>query len=197
MMVLPIDDRRFEWVKDVDNILSKANLEIRMEGNRIISDYDIVLSHIASNLSLLYSIPEAKVILNAYRRAMEKIAASAKRLWKELLLIQKAKPILVGKQLYYVLNDGTIFREKDIRPLEEAYENLQEAFKQITRAYLYTLISGVEPVIKVGPEEEGPQLQVPNYNIPMYAPVFYGQPFGPGYGQPPQGQQPQQGGERK
>jgi len=196
-MYMPIDDKKFNWVNDVDNILSKAQLEIRVEGTRVISDYDVVLSHISSNLSLLYSIPEAKVILNAYRRALEKIASAAKRIWRELANIQKAKPIKVGDTVYYILPDKTVFREKDIRLLEEAYENLQESFRQIARAYIYTLISGTEPVIKLTQEPEGPQLRMPNYNIPMYAPIFYGTPYGPGYGRPAQTPQQTQEGERR
>jgi hypothetical protein len=94
---------------------------------------------------------------------------------------------------------NTIFREQDLQYLEEAYHNLQEAFRQVARAYIYTLIAGIEPFITAGEEEQGP-IQMPNYNIPMYAPVFYGSPYGNVPATPPAPaypQNPQQEGERR
>jgi len=174
-MMVPIDDRKFDWIRNVDEILSKANLEITRKGDRIVSDYDIVLSHISSNLSIIYTIAEAKPILNQYRKAMEKIASNVKKLWEELLRLQQARIIAIttdpddkeNYELVYLLPDNTILADDDVQKLQEAYQNLQEAFRQLARAYLYTLISAIEMMPQ---QEEQVGMQVPNYNIPMTAP---------------------------
>jgi len=176
-MYFPIDDRKFEWIKDVDEILSKASLEIRIHGNKTISDYDIVLAHLSSNLSLLYAIPESKITLNEYRKSMERIATAIKRLHFEIFGLQKAKKIIINENFYFILEDNTIFSESDVNLIEEARYNLQEAFRQLGRAFIYILVSAIEPFIKAGNDLENNNqspIVPPDYNVPLSVPAFYG-----------------------
>jgi len=181
-MYLPIDDRKFEWIKDVDEILSKASLEIRIHGNKTISYYDVVLAHLSSNLSLLYAISESKVILNEYRKSMERIATAIKRIHFEIFRLQRAKKIIIDNKPYFILEDNTIFSESDINLMEEARYNLQEAFRQLGRAFIYILVSAIEPYINTGgsdSEEQQNKLVQPDYNVPLVAPAFYMPPTQP------------------
>ena len=173
MASIPIDKKNFEWIPNVEDILSKESLQIRQEGTKIVSDYDVVLSHFSGNLSLLYAIPEAKEILNAYRRSMERIATAVKRIYNERSKLQKAIKIYINNEPFYLQTDNTIFKVDDINVFEEAIYNLQEAFRQLGRSYLYTLISAIEPFIETeNKQEEEPVMTMPNYNIPM-GQVYY------------------------
>jgi len=176
MPTVPIDRKNFDWIRNVEDILSKETLEIRQEGTKIVSDYDLVLSHFSGNLSLLYALPEAKEILNAYRRSMERIATAVKRIYKELSKLRNATKIYLDDEPYFLQEDNTIFKQEDINVFEEAIYNLQEAFRQLGRSYLYTLISAIEPFIETEPkpqEEVEPVMTMPNYNIPMGQAYYY------------------------
>jgi len=142
--MIPIREEQFGWIYQANEILSKKELLIEIKGDRIISDYDVILSLFSSNLTLLHAIPETKKILYGYLRTLERLAMIAKYLFYELTRLEKAIVIKVEDKYYYLMDDNTILKEEDRRMLEEAYRNVMEAFRRIARAYIYTLLAGIE-----------------------------------------------------
>jgi len=180
----------FQWINEVNNILSKEQIGMRKIGDRIESEMDIVLSYLSSNLTVLYTIPQTKLILNNYLKAMEKIAMASKFLFSELVAIEtglKNKTVVlikVGNEIFYFNQiDKTAFKESEIRMLQEAYRNMMEAFRRLARRFIHVLLNGVD-LHALRHEERPEELYYPPY---------------PHYGYPPQPQfrypQPQPQGE--
>ena len=175
---------KFDWIAEVNTILSKDEIGVEVRGGRAMSEVDIVLNHFSSNLSIINAIPETKQILFAYLRAMEKIAITLKELFRERMMIRmKSIPIKIGDKMYYLNpEDNTIYSEEEIRMIEQAYRYLQAALRQLGRKYLYTLLAGIPPEMEQKPQQP---------------PEFQYVPLGMGYFYPPrQPEQPQEG-ERK
>lgn len=145
MIFLPNVGERLQWVDEVNSILSKKDLGYRVEGNVVMTDFDIVMGHFSSNRALLNTIPETKQILFHYMRGLDKISISVKILMQQLQTLRELSKIKIGNTYYFFrVEDRTILREEDIRKLEEGYQNLVESFRAVARKYLYTLLAGVE-----------------------------------------------------
>jgi len=200
MQLLLIDKSMFEWVHEVNRILSKTELGIRREGDRIVSDYDVILSHFSSNLSSLYAIPETKLILSAYLRILEKLGSVAKSLFYMLSSVDITKRILIvsgnfREEFFFNSLDKSYYSKKELKYLEDAYHNIMEAFRQIARKYIYTLLAGIQPIIEEAQPETLPQFQQPQQPLGQ----LYGTSFKPSISYPTTQptQQPQQFGEVK
>ena len=176
MVRVIIEKTDFGWIKRVNEILSRRQLGVIKKGEDIYeTDYDIILAHFNSNLSLLSAIPETKEILFSYLRVLDRLSITAKNLLNELGKIGKLRSKkmgaieIEGRVYFYSPEDSAIYKPEEVEMLQRAYQNVQEAFRNLARKYIFTLLSGIE---KGRREEEFEQVQqvpeIPKQQTPQY-----------------------------
>jgi len=195
-----LNRENFEWITEVNKILSKRELGFQPRGQgRFETDYDIILAHFNSNLSLLNAIPETKQILFAYLRVLDRFAILAKKLLKELQTIKSRLQYIKvgGRVVFFYPEDKSIFTLDDIEGLETAYSNIMEAFRNLARKYIFTLLSGIDTGERDEEQQVEGKIQPPPIPPAPQYPSYYlhpQQPHLPQQQYPPQQGNNQQGG---
>ncbi len=135
-----------EWIQKVNEILSKREISVVATGDPkdARSDMDTVLGLISGNLTLLYTIPETKMKVYNYLRALENISQLAKLIYNEISeILSKRKIIKINNEKYWLVGD-TILKEEEFKMIKESYINVMEAFRMLARRILNIILAGVD-----------------------------------------------------